>query len=374
MVRVLVSGDFCPINRIELLAKKGDYSRIFNDFISVLKRSDFNITNLECPLFNGSRTISKTGPSLKADETSVKILKYGNFHLVTLANNHVMDFGIDGLKSTLEICDREKIATVGAGFNLQEARKIYFITLNETRIAILNITENEFSTTHNEEPGANPLNPVLNYYDIKEARNKADYVFVIIHGGHEGYHLPSPRMQETYRFFIDAGADIVVGHHTHCFSGYEKYKEGLIFYSLGNFVFDWKGMRNSDWNYGYAVNFTLLDEKITFEVIPYKQCDKNPGVLLLNNTEKQDFNSKLRKLNNILNNNESLLKEWKAFSKKNWNSSLIHFECFSSRIYKSLRYRNLMPGFLSKRKKLILLNIIRCEAHRDLAMESLKNK
>lgn len=370
----MISGDFCPVNRIEQLGKKGDYRLIYNDFLSVLEGNDLNITNLECPLYNGSKAISKTGPNLKADESSAKILKYGNFHLVTLANNHLMDFGVDGLESTMEVCKQVDIATVGAGFNLREARKVYYSTIKGIRIAILNIAENEFSTTQNEEPGANPLNPVLNFYDIKEARIKSDYVFVIVHGGHENYQLPSLRMQETYRFFIDAGADIVIGHHTHCFSGHEKYRNGLIFYSLGNFIFDSKNIIKSDWNYGYAVKFFFDSKKVSFDIIPYKQCYEKPGLLLLDESEKLNFDNELLRLNNIIRDNDNLLKEWGKFSQQRKNDYLINFECFNFRIYQSLRSRKYLPGFLSKKKKLILLNLMRCESHRDLAIESLKLK
>ena len=88
-------------------------------------------------------------------------------------------------------------------------------------LAIINCCEHEFSIADDDSAGANPLNPIQQYYKIKEARLNADYVLVIVHGGHEMYQLPSLRMVDTYRFFIDAGADAVVNHHQHCFSGYE---------------------------------------------------------------------------------------------------------------------------------------------------------
>lgn len=372
MIKILVTGDFCPINRIGPLNKTGDYKAIFNDFLSVLDGNDLNITNLECPLHNGKAAIGKTGPCLKADESMAKILTNGHFNLATLANNHIMDFGELGLKSTIEACKRENVSTVGAGFNLQEAQRVFYKTIKHKVLAVINITENEWSTTTGNTPGTNPLNPVINYYDIKEARSKADLVILIVHGGHEGYYLPSPRIVETCRFFIDAGADIVVGHHTHCFSGYEKYKGGFIFYSLGNFIFDWENYRDSDWNYGYAVKFFFDGKGITFNVIPYKQCDKNPGIFLLNDSEKQDFNDKLNSLNYTLSEDALLNKEWSNFSKKMRESYLINFENCNSRIYKSLRHRRLIPGFLSKKKKMLLLNLIRCESHRDLSIECLK--
>jgi hypothetical protein len=179
-------------------------------------------------------------------------------------------------------------------------------------------------------------------------------------------------MVETYRFFVDAGADFIIGHHPHCYSGFEKYNNGIIFYSLGNFIFDWEGYRDSDWNHGFAVKFMLDGKQPSFDIIPYKQCDMNPGVFLLSESEKQEFDIKLEKLNLILSDEKLLQEEWNLFSKKNRGNYIIAFESINARIYRSLRHRKLLPGILSRKKKLDLLNLIRCESHRDLSIDSLK--
>ena len=129
--------------------------------------------------------------------------------------------------------------------------------------------------------GSNPLNIVQQYYAIREAKNNATNVIVIVHGGVEHYWLPSPRMKETYRFFIDAGADAVINHHQHCYSGYEVFKKKPIFYGLGNFCFDGnKG--NKRWTTGYLVNLNLSENTVDFELIPYRQCyEEEIGVHLL---------------------------------------------------------------------------------------------
>jgi poly-gamma-glutamate synthesis protein (capsule biosynthesis protein) len=372
MIKILITGDFCPHKRIEQLVLKNKCERIYNDFLPYLEDNDVNITNLECPLINEKNPIPKVGPNLIAKEACIEALIYGKFNLVTLSNNHILDQGESGLLSTIQLCKKNKIEYIGAGRNLKEASKILIKEIKNKKIAFLNFSENEFSSAEIDLSGSNPLNPIKNYYSIKSAREQADYVIAIVHGGHEGYSLPSPRMVETYRFFVDAGADIVVGHHTHCFSGFEKYKEGYIFYSLGNFIFDWDTFRNSDWNYGYAVRFFFDNKEISFDIIPYKQCDKNPGVFLLNKMEKQDFDDKLKSLNKIIIEDNLLIKEWNIFSRKMRDSYLINFEACNSRIYKSLRHRNLIPGFLLKKKKLLLLNQIRCESHRDLSIACLK--
>jgi len=373
MIKLLISGDFCPHQRIEKLVLEGKFDEIYNDFLPVILNNDINIVNLECPLTNESNAIEKIGPNLMADGKCIEALKYGHFNVATLANNHIMDQGEAGLISTINLCKSNSIEVVGVGENIDEASKILYLKISDKKVAIINVCENEFSIAETNRAGANPIDPIRNHYQIKEARGSADYVVVIIHGGHEEYSLPSLRMIDTYRFFVDSGADIVVGHHTHCYSGYEQYKSGLIFYSLGNFIFDWEEKVNSDWNYGYVVKFIFNDDKISFETIPYKQCSEASGVFLLTDNEKIIFDENIKKLNEIIGNRNSLIENWNAFSKKMKNNYLLNFEISNSRIFRSLRYRQLIPSFISKKQKLQFLNMLRCESHRDLAIESLKS-
>src|SRR5690606_34911013 len=105
------------------------------------------------------------------------------------------------------------------------------------KIAIINIAENEWASATDTSAGANGMDLIDDVKSIQEAKSQSDFVLVIVHGGHEYYNLPSLRMQKQYRFYIDNGADLVVGHHSHCISGMETYKNKKIYYSLGNFLF-----------------------------------------------------------------------------------------------------------------------------------------
>jgi poly-gamma-glutamate synthesis protein (capsule biosynthesis protein) len=374
MIKILAAGDFCPVNRIEKLVSGDNIDLIYNDFMPILEGNDINIVNLECPLANQKSPIPKIGPSLIAGEKCIEALKYGNFNLLTLSNNHIMDQGEAGLNSTIRLCRENNIGTLGAGRNENEASVILYREIGNRIFAFLNFSEKEFSAADHDKPGSNTLNPVRNYYSIMEARRAADYVYVFVHGGHEDYSLPSPRMVDTYRFYIDAGADFVIGNHTHCFSGYEKYQKGLIFYSLGNFIFDWDDKRNSPWNSGYCVKFMFSDKDHSFEILPYSQCNEKPGLFLLNPSEKQVFERDLEKLNGIIASNDLLLREWEKFVLQKKDFYLMNYEFNSSRLFRAARSRKLIPSFLSGRKKLMLLNFLQCESHRDLAIESLKTK
>lgn len=371
--RILVTGDFCPINRVENLVNEGNYAAIYNDFLSIIKGSALAITNIECPLTEAEYPMKKIGPSLKASIKAAEALSFAGFNLVTLANNHIMDYGDEGFLSTIEACAKQNIETVGAGEDNESARKIVYRMVGEQRVAILNFAENEFSTTTGDYPGANPLNLIENYNDIRLARENADHVFVIVHGGHEMYNLPSPRIRNTFRFFADAGASVVIGHHTHCYSGYEIYKGTPIFYSLGNFIFDYPGRQAWEWNTGYAIELNL-NSIIEFSIIPYVQCSDLPGVHLMDADNKLKFNDDIERLNRIISYENLLRIEFDKYCKTVKRMYLSFIEPHSITLLHYLRNRKVLPSMLSKKKKMLYLNLIRCESHRDVVSNILENR
>jgi hypothetical protein len=364
-LKILITGDFCPVNRIELLSIQRNHKSIFNDFLPLVQNSDIAVTNLEAPLYNGLSPISKTGPVLKVPVEIVNSLKFAGFNLVSLANNHIMDHGNKGLVSTINTCEKNGIDTVGAGPSLSGARKIFYKEVKGKKLAFISFAENEWSTADKNRPGANPLNVIDNYNDIKTAKNNSEYVFVIVHGGHEMYNLPSRRMQSTYRFFIEAGADAVIGHHAHCYSGYEIFKGKPVFYNLGNFVFDNPKYIDSIWNNGFAVEFTIR-ENLSFNIIPYKQCGSIAGVNLLNDSEKIKFDSSIENLNKIISDEDLLEIEFEKYFQSVKNLYIAYLEPYSNFILHGLHKRKLIPSFFRKKKKELYLNLIRCESHRDI--------
>lgn len=364
-MKILIAGDFCPRYRVAELFEKKEYKSVLGDVKDTISDADYSIVNLECPIVKGKEhPIEKCGPNLQCSEKGIEAIKWAGFDCVTLANNHFLDYGKDGVKHTLESCAKFGLDSVGGGMNLQEASKILYKEIDGKNLAIVNCCEHEFSIATVETAGSNPLNPILQYYAIKNARTRADYVLVIVHGGHEYYQLPSPRMQELYRFFIDAGADVVVNHHQHCYSGYEQYHKGLIVYGLGNFCFDNVIMREGVWTKGYFVKL-FFDEIIHFELIPYEQCSTQPKVTLITNEIRSLFDYDIFKINKIIGNQEKLNKEFFSFSQKRYPDISISLMPYRLRLFKALATRHLIPSFVSRKRALLLKNYLECEAHYD---------
>jgi len=370
-IKILVTGDFCPINRMEELALKGDYESIFNDFIDVFKDNDLNMVDLECPLTKSESARPKTGPHQKAHPECIKILTHADIHLAAMANNHIMDYDARGVLDTLELCNTNNINTVGIGFSKENARNPYSVIIKNKKIAVLNFADNEFLSNPDGTFNCNPLNPVHCFYDIEAARKEHDYIIVIIHAGNEFYKLPSPRTKELYRFIIDSGADAIFSHHTHAFSGYELYRSKPIFYGLGNFIYDWPGKLNADWNKGFVVRLKISD-KTGFEIIPLKQNNEKPGIFHLDDRETEDFFKEITRLNEIIKDDSQLKAEFLNYCQSVYPMYDAFIEPYFGKHIASLRKRGFFPRFLSKRKRLLLLNLTRCESHRDVLIRFLK--
>ena len=314
LVTLLVAGDFAPKDRIRSIVDEGRYEQVFSEEVrEVIEKADYSVVNLEAPVIkDGYKPIKKVGPTLYANNTSIKALRYAGFNLATLANNHMNDYGGDGVLNTIVQCKEEGLDTIGAGKNREAALKSLIKSFGDKRVAFINCCEHEFSITRPHEPGCNPIDIVEQSHAIKEAKSEADYVILIVHGGIEHYQLPTPKMQKTYRFFIEEGADVVINHHQHCYSGYEIYNSKPIFYGLGNFCFDWQKRDSKKWREGYMTRL-MLGENIEVELIPYIQNDSKEGVRLMNDSDRHFFEENIERLNSIIVEPEKLEDEYEKF-------------------------------------------------------------
>ncbi len=367
MASILICGDFCPIGEAQELISSGRHDEIFNDFLKYSHNSDLAICNLECPLSTENSPSSKFGPALRGEPFALSTLKFANFGLVTLANNHIMDHGTKGLSDTFEACSEFGIDYTGAGFSLPEARNVYFKKLNEHTVGVYNIAENEFSNTYGNYPGANPLSLPKNFQDITAAKENCDYLIVIYHGGNELYQLPSPRIKETFRFFVDAGADAIIGHHPHCVSGYEIYKQKPIFFSIGNFLFDYGKNSDYSWITGMAVNL-IFDSSIDFEIIPFQQFGNKPGIHLIKGDEKHTFLECIAKFNSVINDDEKLQQAFNEYT-LSLKQQYFHFlQPTNNSFLHALIKRGMLPSLAFGKRRKLHHNLVRCEAHRDVLL------
>lgn len=371
-MKVLLGGDVVLRNRAEneFFAGNKDF---FHQYRSLASKHDLAVVNLEAPLTVSLNSIAKTGPALKMQPDTINFLKDVGVNLVTLANNHIFDFGETGLRDTLEIIDNSSLSYVGAGMNKEQIEKPFHFYHNDSSLIILNFAENEWSTSHGDLPGANPLSIVRNYNAIASAKKNADFVAVVVHGGHEHYPLPSPRMKELYHFFVDAGADIVINHHQHCVSGFEVYKGNPIFYGIGNLLFDHDSNKSGCWTKGIMVSLELMPNKNpVFEIIHFDQCTDDTLFKLCNEKEVSLRQEEIIRLSKIIDNDDELEKSFKKFVYQKSNQYKSYLEPVRNRYYLALSNRGYLPSLVTVRKKLLMQNVIRCESHRELLLQILE--
>lgn len=370
-MKILIGGDFTTTSRGEKAVK--EKSAFSNEIVNLIKDADISILNLEAPLADLSDTkINKVGPHLRTSKDTVSYLKECGIDIVTLANNHFYDYGSTGVVKTIDCLISNQIDYIGGGRNREEYRKILYKGSEGKTIAILNYCESEFSV--NDDIGSNPLNPINTYYDIRTAKEKADFILVITHGGVEGYNLPTPRMQTLYRYFIDLGADVVVNGHQHCHSGYEEYKEGLIFYGLGNLFFDKGITKGNGWNEGFILELCIeTSNSCTYKIHPYNQClTSNASVCLLDQSSEKDFFEKMARLNHIISDAEKMKSSFDTYCSLQKKNQMAWFTPYANRCLLALYRRKLLPSFLYGNKKQQILNMLRCESHREVCLNCLK--
>ena len=242
-----ISTSYLSDSQLRELSVRKFYSP---DVTGMLQEKDLSLANLECPLTDVASPIVKSGPCLRGCSKSIALIEQGYFDIAVMANNHVLDHGAEGLSTTRKICHEAGIKTLGVGENDIEAKTPFLLDHNACRIAILSFAEREFNCATSDTPGAAVFELPSACKCISEVRSSAQFVIVIVHGGVELYPLPSPRVQQAYRFLIDCGADAVLGHHPHVIQGVETYKNKPIIYSVGNFFFPKHGAAPKCWNAG----------------------------------------------------------------------------------------------------------------------------
>jgi len=374
MIKVIVGGDY-------FVSNNSVNTEIFDkSVIDLFQSADFKIVNLECPItdLDKESRILKSGPHLKSSDkvTAVNLKKIG-VNVVTLANNHIKDYGEKGVMDTLSFCKQNNLNTVGAGENIEDASKILYLKKDDLKIAVINISENEWSSADANSAGAYPLDIIDNSKLIDKAKKNANKVIVIIHGGIEHYNLPTPRMVKQYRFYADCGASIIIGHHTHCIGGNEVYKGVPIIYSLGNFVFT-KKSNEKGWYIGLLLKMEITKSAIKWNLHPTNQNKITGTVELLKNEKKEFILNNVIELSSKISNKVVLENEWKKFlsnKKREYLSSYVFTNAIPSKYIRALLSRlGVYNLVMTKRHLAFLINLIRCESHQEASIDILLNE
>jgi poly-gamma-glutamate synthesis protein (capsule biosynthesis protein) len=321
----LIAGDFYTRDRF---GHEDDLGRaaeraIDNTLLGLISRADIAIVNLEGPVRISRAPIPKSGPSLQMDNSAPAVLERIGFNVVSLANNHIMDYGPQGLHRTIESCHEKELLVCGAGKDANEAMKPVVTTVaGGIRLAILSFCEQEFGIADLGLPGTSWISHPLALQQVNGAAETADVVIVIAHGGVEEVPFSPIQRQVQLRRFIDAGATLVVGHHPHVPQGWERYEKGMIFYSLGNLLFDYPGgarYPKTEWGLVIQVHFcgTVMQ---AIELVPVERFADGKVGKLNQNRKLQHCLHYLYRLSALQAEPETLIPYWQETAVHLWRT------------------------------------------------------
>lgn len=342
----------------------------------LIEKGTYNIINCEVPCIppETKRTpIEKSGPSLNQDHKTIEWLRRNGFNLFSLANNHMMDFGEDGLESTRKLLKGEMM--VGAG-NWEEAYSPAIIESEGKRIAVFALTQYEFGTLadqYTDSKGVAWINHPSLIGRILDIRKSVDYLFIFAHAGVENIEQPLPEWRSIYKQFIDLGCDGVIASHPHIIQGYEYYKDKPIVYSLGNFYFGTKDKKPGTWYRSICFSIEIKENTIS--------CNSTP-ISFNDNYIEVDHSNETKNYINRINATLSDEQEYISYINKECERLLeIYYDLFlAGGLLKISKPHKIVKPIA---KKLIrgkshniehMVNNIRCESHRWAIMRAIKNK
>ena len=275
------------------------YGILSEEVVEIMKNSDVMVANNEFTISNRGEKIPNKLYTFRASPERLSIYQEMGVNLVTLANNHIYDFGNLAFQDALESLEQYDIPYIGAGRNKEEAKQPYYYIINGYKIAFVNATRAEKYILTPEATATS--GGVFKCYDpqefidlIHETKKQSDYVIALVHWGKEDSTELEPSQLETSKQYIEAGADVIVGSHAHTLQGIDFYQDKAIIYNLGDFIFN-----NETKDTGIFQIKIDQNGNFSYYFIPCKE--ESEYTSLLSETEKIRVLNKMQKLSpNIL--------------------------------------------------------------------------
>jgi len=259
-VSLVAVGDMMLSRRVgQEMVEREDYHYPFLQVKNYLSQADIGFGNLESPILPG-RPVSSGSFVFRADPEVAESLAWAGFDVLNLANNHILNHGADGLLKTFGYLQTNDLKYCGAAnSNKSRLDQLAVIEKKGLKIGFLGYAYGpDYYAATEDASGMFLLKSELASQDIKKAKKKVDFLVVSMHAGREYEHTSSIQQQKFARAAVEAGADLVIGHHPHVIQEVEEYQGKYIFYSLGNFVFD--QMWSIATRQGLAVHFIITKE------------------------------------------------------------------------------------------------------------------
>lgn len=370
-IQLTILGDICPDREFNRFFRNTNELDL-GDVGTYLQTRDVVVANLEAPASPLGAKQKKTGPCLHCQREDLDGMKQQGIQILSLANNHILDYGPEALLDTIASAEACGLQTFGAGKNREEASRELIIEKNGWKIGFLSFAEHEFNIAYEDSPGANLFDPYESYDQISKVRGLCDYLIILYHGGIEHYKYPSALLQKKCRKMISSGADIVLCQHSHCIGTLETFEKGTILYGQGNAYF---GMRegNTPWNTGLLVDICLSEEKrhVSFRMI---EAGKT-GISFAQKQESEERIAQMLSDSEKIGDAAFLKSQWDGFCAKEEPmvlSNLYGWNRYFNKLNRLLKNR-LAKVFIGKRARMVTMNLVRCDSHREVVQTILEN-
>lgn len=280
----------------------GIYDCFSEDLLDEMQSADILMINNEFAYTDRGTALAGKAYTFRANPSRVALMSDLGADIVSVANNHVYDYDEIGLLDTLNTLSLAEMPYVGAGVNLEEAKKPAYFIIGGRKIAIVAATQIERTLNYTKEAtGVEPgvmkcLHPEAFCETIREAKANADFVFVFPHWGTEGNANYGADQVALARAFVEAGADAIIGGHTHCLQTVEYMDDVPIFYSLGNYWFSTTGNMPATYDTGLAQIHITPEGEIESYFIP---CQFDAGVTSELNSEDIAYSNIIDSLNGL---------------------------------------------------------------------------
>lgn len=335
--KIVIAGDLLPSGKNIPLFETGDAEQLFGkDICNLFASADYSIMNLEGPLTDSNNGQSKAGPVIKAPSKTIKGIEALGVKAVSLANNHITDYGEEGYLDTVKQLESANIVHIGAGENEESVNHYKCIQLGNKKICFYCVSETFFNEPSSTIAGAHVYDEYLVCNEIKELKRSHDYIIVLYHGGASYFPYPTPLVRKRMHRMADCGADLITAQHTHCIGCEEYYKNSYLLYGQGNFLFARQKSFPQLTKDGLILELTISNDAIEVKK-HHVIINKDECISLDENYSFEEFNKRGKNLTN----SRKIIEEYQSLKFRELNRK--YLEAYKGNYLFLKIYRNLFP-------------------------------
>lgn len=348
-------GDICLGKGVDSTIDTLGPDAIFGPARPLIDRCDLVIGNLECCVLDNEPT-GRDRSGIYTTVAKAAVLPRSGMQIFSIANNHIMDFGLSGLSSTIDFLTAQGSRFFGAGTDLAMAEKPLFVDVKGRRLAFLGACDVSSIYATRSKPGTAPMRKKDLARRVRAARRNADLVIVVLHADFEFCRLPAPYRRRLSQNLIDTGAALVIQHHPHVCQGIEAYNGGLIAYSLGNFVFKIAGNPYQERRDGTRDSM-LLQVDIDFSVDPPRissevhgfHIDRHHRPIPCDEGRAKTFVRQIEEMSRDLQDDKTMRKFWFGVCKAEFRRAVFSFYYTSVKENPIAALRGLIDRFRNRK-------------------------